>query len=183
MEAVGGLVLSADGSRLAWYGEDSMRPERVYTLDLARKGARPALVAEPAANELADVQLGRHETWDFTSASGTRILGDVYYPPEYTPGTSRSWPCIVFYYGGTSPVSREYGGRHRNLWAAHGYVVYVLQPSGATGFGQEFSSRHVNDWGLTTADEIIEAPAGSSTRTRSWTATASAASAPATAAS
>ena len=157
VEAVGGLVLSADGSRLGWYGEDAMRPERVYTLDLTRKGARPTLVAEPAAAELADVQLGRHETWDFTSESGTRILGDVYYPPEYTPETSRSWPCIVFYYGGTSPVSREYGGRYpKNLWAAHGYVVYVLQPSGATGFGQEFSSRHVNDWGQTTADEIIE---------------------------
>ena len=37
-----------------------------------------------------------------------------------------------------------------------GYVVYVLQPSGATGFGQEFSSLHVNDWGKIVSDEIIE---------------------------
>ena len=37
-----------------------------------------------------------------------------------------------------------------------GYVVYVLQPSGATGFGQEFSAVHVNDWGKTTTGEIIE---------------------------
>ena len=28
-----------------------------------------------------------------------------------------------------------------------GYVVYVIQPSGATGYGQEFSAYHVNDWG------------------------------------
>ena len=34
--------------------------------------------------------------------------------------------------------------------------MYVLQPSGATGFGQEFSTAHVNDWGKTTAGEIID---------------------------
>jgi acylaminoacyl-peptidase len=37
-----------------------------------------------------------------------------------------------------------------------GYVVYVLQPSGAIGYGQEYSARHVNAWGINTADEIIE---------------------------
>jgi dipeptidyl aminopeptidase/acylaminoacyl peptidase len=31
----------------------------------------------------------------------------------------------------------------------------VLQPSGAVGYGQEFSSVHVNDWGEITSAEII----------------------------
>ena len=35
-------------------------------------------------------------------------------------------------------------------------MVYVVQPSGAAGFGQEFAARHVNSWGLMTADDIIE---------------------------
>jgi len=34
-------------------------------------------------------------------------------------------------------------------------VVYVLQPSGAIGYGQEFSARHQNNWCKITADEII----------------------------
>jgi dipeptidyl aminopeptidase/acylaminoacyl peptidase len=37
-----------------------------------------------------------------------------------------------------------------------GYVVLTMQPSGTTGFGQEFSARHVNAWGKMTAGEIIE---------------------------
>jgi dipeptidyl aminopeptidase/acylaminoacyl peptidase len=41
------------------------------------------------------------------------------------------------------------------VYAALGYVVYTLQPSGTTGFGQEFAARHVNAWGEKTADEII----------------------------
>ena len=54
-------------------------------------------------------------------------------------------------------MTRDFGGRYpKNLYAAQGYVVYVLQPSGATGFGQEFSALHVNDWGIIVADEIID---------------------------
>ena len=63
---------------------------------------------------------------------------------------------IVYYYGGTTPVERTFGGRWQfNLYDENGYVVYVMQPSGATGFGQEFSARHQNNWGKITADEII----------------------------
>ena len=43
-----------------------------------------------------------------------------------------------------------------HVYAGLGYIVYIIQPSGATGFGQEFSARHVNAWGKLTADEIIE---------------------------
>jgi acylaminoacyl-peptidase len=42
------------------------------------------------------------------------------------------------------------------MYADHGYIVYVLQPSGTIGYGQAFSARHVNAWGINTADEIIE---------------------------
>jgi dipeptidyl aminopeptidase/acylaminoacyl peptidase len=34
--------------------------------------------------------------------------------------------------------------------------VYVLNPSGTTGYGQEFAARHVNAWGDYTANDIIE---------------------------
>ena len=62
--------------------------------------------------------------------------------------------------GGTSPITRDFGGRYpKNVWAAQGYIVYVPEPSGATGYGQEFAARHVNDWGEVTSRQIIEATA------------------------
>ena len=42
------------------------------------------------------------------------------------------------------------------MLAGQGYVVYVVEPSGAIGFGQEFAARHVNTWGQGSADDIIE---------------------------
>ncbi|UCH85191.1 MAG: S9 family peptidase, partial [Candidatus Latescibacterota bacterium] len=101
------------------------------------------------------VRLGKVEDWNFEASSGKTIVGRIHYPADFNP--NQKWPCIVYYYGGTSPVNRSFGGRYpKNLWSAFGYVVYVLQPSGAIGFGQEFSARHVNDWGITVAGEIIE---------------------------
>lgn len=64
---------------------------------------------------------------------------------------------IVNYYGGCSPVSRNFESRYpHHAYAALGYVVYVIEPSGATGFGQEFSARHVNTAGEGVAQDIIE---------------------------
>lgn len=134
-------------------GSGANQPWRAYTVDLARGRARDLL--DTTAGRYHDIKIGRVDDWNFTTEDGTEIVGRIHYPPDFDP--SRKWPCIVYYYGGTSPVSRSFGGRYpKNLWAAAGYVVYVLQPSGATGFGQEFSARHVNDWGKTTAGEIIE---------------------------
>jgi dipeptidyl aminopeptidase/acylaminoacyl peptidase len=101
------------------------------------------------------VEFGDVEEWNFISSQGTEIQGRVYLPVKFD--TSKKYPVIVYYYGGTNPVGRTFAGRYPfNLWAGAGNVVYVLQPSGATGFGQEFSAAHVNNWGITVADEIIE---------------------------
>lgn len=128
-------------------------PLRLYDVDLKKGRAR--MIFDPAEREFDGVELGRVENWDFTGASGRRIAGHIHYPPDFDPGMT--YPCIVYYYGGTSPTGRTFGGRYpKNLWAAHGYVVYVIQPSGATGFGQAFSAHHVNDWGEIVSGEIME---------------------------
>ena len=76
-------------------------------------------------------------------------------PPSFDP--NKKYPLIVYYYGGTTPTTRGITSPYcAQLFASRDYVVYVIQPSGAIGYGQEFSARHVNVWGERTADEIIE---------------------------
>ena len=128
-------------------------PQGLVTIDLRR--GRHTVIHNPGAEWFGDVRMGTVEQWSFTASSGKTIDGRVYLPPGFD--RNRQYPAIVNYYGGTSPVSRDFGGRYpMEYWAAHGYVVYVPQPSGATGYGQEFSAVHVNDWGKTTVDEIVE---------------------------
>ena len=133
-------------------GSSASIPPKAYILDLEKNKFR--LFKDPGKDYLAKVKFGKVERWTFKNRQNIEIEGRIYYPSGFDP--RRKYPCIVYYYGGTSPVTRDFGGRYpKNLYAAQGYVVYVLQPSGAVGFGQKFSSLHVNDWGIRVAEEII----------------------------
>ena len=112
-------------------------------------------LADPRSETYKNVVFGDTEDWNFTNRNGVEIEGRIYYPPDFDK--KKRYPLIVYYYGGTSPTSRSFGGRYpKNLFAAHGYIIYNLQPSGATGYGQDFSAAHVNNWGISVADEIID---------------------------
>ncbi len=148
----------ASNSRMAAYiGNKVNAPQRAYTLNL--RNDRFEVLEDPDAARYRHVVFGHVNEWDFTASTGVNIKGRYYLPPDFDP--EKKYPVIVYQYGGTNPVGRTFGGRYPfNLWAGNGYVVYVLQPSGATGFGQAFSAAHVNNWGKTVADEIIEATQG-----------------------
>jgi dipeptidyl aminopeptidase/acylaminoacyl peptidase len=154
LESVSRFSLSFDGSTLVYQGTSSSVPSRIYSLSL-RGRSRSELLSIQGAAQIETVDYGEVSDYDVVVSTG-EIKGRVYYPPYFD--AKKKYPAIVYYYGGTVPVTRSYGGRYpKELWASHGYVVYVPQPSGAIGFGQEFSSRHVNNWGVTVADEIIDA--------------------------
>ncbi|MBE0639213.1 MAG: S9 family peptidase [Bacteroidales bacterium] len=113
------------------------------------------VIAYSQVKQFEHVVFGKTEDWNFTNDAGVEIEGRVYYPPDFDK--SKQYPLIVFYYAGTTPTDRSFGGRYpKNMFAAQGYVVYTLQPSGAIGYGQDFSAAHVNNWGITVADEIIK---------------------------
>lgn len=153
VEVLGSVAIAENKPVAVYTGSGAADPPKAYALDLAKK--QPRLLLDPARDDFATVSLGEVKPWRFTNSRGTEIEGRVYYPPGFDP--AKKYPCIVYYYGGTVPVTRDFGGRYpKNLYAAQGYVVYVLQPSGATGFGQAFSALHVNDWGRIVADEIID---------------------------
>ena len=151
-DVINWIRLSGNEPYATYSGSGMSSPPRVSLLDL-NTGSSLELENTEKHN-YRNVVFGENMEWDFENSEGIRIPGRVYLPEDFDE--SKQYPLIVYYYGGTNPVSRSFGGRYPfNMYAANGYVVYVLQPSGATGFGQEFSARHVNNWGRTVADEII----------------------------
>ncbi len=145
--------VARDASVGVGLGQSPWVPQSLVAVDLAGSTAKG--LSHPADQWFASVGSGSIESWGVELSSGERLDGRVYLPPGFD--AQKKYPMIVYYYGGTSPVDRTFGGRYpKEWWAASGYVVYVLQPSGATGFGQAFSARHVNDWGKTSSQEIIE---------------------------
>ncbi len=153
VDIVSNISYSA-GSKIATYsGEGMSDPSKGYWLNLENHSS--SLIEDTESKNYKHVQFGKNMDWDYRTNDGVDISGRVYLPPDFDE--TKKYPLIVYYYGGIAPVSRRFGGRYPfNLWAGQGYVVYVLQPSGAIGFGQEFSAAHVNNWGITVTGEIIE---------------------------
>lgn len=139
--------------RLVIGGTSATQPQKLIRFDLQEGRMVELWNSKPLAyghNQLQAVQ-----EWNFTNKHGDEIEGRVYYPHNFDE--NQQYPALVYYYGGTTPVQRGFTGRYPfNLWANQGYVVYVLQPTGAIGYGQEFSARHVNAWGEYTAEDIIQ---------------------------
>jgi len=141
------------GDTVVLTGTGAVTPQKLVALDLT--GGTPRVLLDPGAERYADVSFGEVAPFVATLADGMELDGRVYYPLDYDP--ARKYPVIVYYYGGTFPITRDFGGRYpKNIWAGHDYFVYVPNPSGAVGYGQEFAARHVNDWGKLTAGEVIE---------------------------
>lgn len=137
----------------AYTGTSLGDPNKAWILDL--KTGENRLFDNTEDETYKHVSFGDSEDWDFTAGNGQTIKGYFLYPRNFNP--EKKYPLIVNYYGGTSPVEKSFGGRYPlDIWAGEDYVVYVPQPSGATGFGQEFSARHQNNWGIVTIEEIIE---------------------------
>lgn len=137
----------------SYTGSSTSNSSRAYLLNI--KGLKSELLSDPYADRLAQIDLGEVKEWNFVSSAGDTIHGRYYLPPHFDP--LKTYPMIVYYYGGTSPTQRTFESTYPlNVYAGMDYVVYAVNPSGTTGYGQEFSARHVNAWGKYTADEIIE---------------------------
>ena len=138
---------------MAYVGGGNTSAGVAYLYD--RKKGKSILLANPMQERLDEIELGEMQPWNFTAADGTVIEGMMCLPPSFDP--QKKYPLIVYYYGGTTPTTRGMTSPYSpQLFASRDYVVYVINPSGAIGYGQEFSARHVNAWGDWTADEIIE---------------------------
>lgn len=144
---------SQSASVAAYYGQDDYTSGVAYLFDMKKKNSR--LIADPMKPILDDIELGETHEWNFTASDGTTIHGKYCLPPSFAP--QKKYPLIVYYYGGTTPTVKGISNPYcAQLFASRGYVVYVVQPSGTLGYGQEFAARHVNAWGQRTADDIIE---------------------------
>ncbi|MCM1108300.1 MAG: prolyl oligopeptidase family serine peptidase [Clostridium sp.] len=141
------------GRWIAYVGESVSNGERLYLTQV--KSGKTRLIEDTGSRRLQGIELGECHDYNFINSRGDTIYGRFYLPPHFD--SSRRYPLIVNYYGGCTPTARLFESRYpHHAYAALGYVVYVVQPSGTYGFGQEFAARHVNAWGDYTADDIIE---------------------------
>ena len=144
--------MAAHAPVLAYLSYKTMEPASAYVYDLKSRKLQTFFDGREA---LGDAEIGTCEDWNFTNSKSDTVYGRLYLPKDFD--ATKKYPMIVYYYGGCSPVSRYFESPYApQYWNSLGYVAYILEPSGATGFGQEWASRHVNTAGRGPAEDIIE---------------------------
>lgn len=154
--------LAAHASVVGYLSYKTMEPASAYVMTLNSKAVANSKLSSlnsqlffDGKTALGDAEIGTCEDWNFTNSKGDTVYGRLYLPKDFD--ASKKYPMIVYYYGGCSPVSRYFESPYApQYWNSLGYVAYIIEPSGATGFGQEWASRHVNTAGRGPAEDIIE---------------------------
>lgn len=151
-EYIKSFSLASSAAEMAFSGQSASNADRLYKMNT--KALKSQLVDDLSARELKDVELGECKAWNYVNSRGDTLCCRYYLPPHFD--AAKKYPMIVNYYGGCSPTSRMFQSRYpHHVYAAMGYVVLVVNPSGATGFGQNFSARHVDTAGEGVAEDII----------------------------
>lgn len=127
-------------------------PSSIYRIPLADGTA--ALLDQPSAKVMAGpLAMPTWKSWQFTNSKSQKIEAWYWLPPGFD--STKTYPMIVHYYGGTLPMKKAFD--ERLVWlAANGYVVFMLNPAGTPGYGQQFANLHINDWGYPAGSDIIE---------------------------
>lgn len=147
----GEVTISHDGRWLAFSHQSLSRPAEIALDDLASSAqASPisAFIQLTHANkdQFSKIQMSEPEFVWFRGAEGARVQMWIVKPPNFDSG--KKYPLVFWVHGGPQGAFMDSWSYRWNaqLWAAQGYVLALPNPSGSTGFGQEFVNEISHDW-------------------------------------
>ncbi len=92
----------------------------------------------------------------YPGAAGKSVQAWVVKPPDFDP--EKKYPLLVLVHGGPQGAWTD-GWTYRwnaQVFASAGYVVFMPNPRGSTGFGQEFTDDINHDWGGRAFEDVMK---------------------------
>jgi len=152
--SVGDLRTTADGQTVVYTRNTIDQPAEIY-----RASAKDGSSSTPLTRSnpgLAVFNLRPAEKVWFDGARGTKIQAWVVKPPDFREG--RKYPLLYLVHGGPQNSWHD-GWTYRwnaEVFAAAGYVVFMPNPRGSTGFGQQFTDEISGDWAGTPYEDLMK---------------------------
>jgi len=100
-------------------------------------------------SELENKTLSPGEEFWFKGAADKDVQGWTIKPKGWKAGEKKKWPVILFIHGGPQGIwGDDWSTRwNPNVFAQQGYFIIMINPTGSTTFGQEFTDAISEDWG------------------------------------
>jgi dipeptidyl aminopeptidase/acylaminoacyl peptidase len=120
-------------------------PAELLTASTDGSGRRKLTTINDAA--MARYRLATAESISYTGAVNTPVQGWIVKPANFD--ASRKYPLLVLIHGGPQGAWNDSWGYRWNpqIFANAGYVVFMPNQRGSTGFGQKFVNDVSGDWG------------------------------------
>ena len=140
-----GLQITPDGKSLVFAHSTMAMPAEIYRADIDEGTTTPLTSANNSL--MAPFGLRKAEDVEWTGALGKKIHGFIVNPPNFDP--NRKYPLAVIIHGGPQSAFNDSWGYRWNpqVWVNDGYVAFLPNPRGSTGYGQQFVNDISADWG------------------------------------
>jgi dipeptidyl aminopeptidase/acylaminoacyl peptidase len=140
-----GLQITPDGKTLVYAHSTMAMPTEIFRTDIDEGAA--AQITNANGSLMTPFGLRKAEEVDWQGAGGTKIHGFIVKPANFD--TTRKYPLAVIIHGGPQSAFNDSWGYRWNpqIWANNGYVVFLPNPRGSTGYGQRFIDEISGNWG------------------------------------
>ena len=146
---------SEDLSKVAFILEDAKTPPELYVSSFPELSPQKISTSN---DRLVTLDLGESELISWTNSEGGRIEGQIIKPVGYQQG--KRYPMIMWLHGGPASCfsSRFANGTWHyptQVLAAQGYVIFMPNPRGSTGYGTAFRRALMKRWGEVDYDDVM----------------------------
>jgi dipeptidyl aminopeptidase/acylaminoacyl peptidase len=151
------LNLSRDGRTLVFSRTSATAPTEIFKVALTSPTAAGAVTQITRTNDaaLAKFYLPPAEELTWAGANGARVSGWRFKPINFQP--NKKYPLLVLIHGGPQGAWGDAWSYRWNpqIYASAGYMVFMPNPRGSTGFGQQFVDEISGDWAGKVYEDIM----------------------------
>ncbi len=139
------LNVSQNGETFIFTRHSLKRPIELYRAGSDGSGILQITKVNDVTLEKFGMKAAEEVTWE--GAASAKVHGFLVKPANFDP--AKKYPLVVLIHGGPQGAWNDAWSYRWNpqVFAAAGYVVFMPNPRGSTGYGQNFTDEISGDWG------------------------------------
>ncbi len=149
------VKVSPDGKKLYFEQQRNNLPTEIFSMNTYGSDIKQLTALNK--DRLSNIEMIPIETFWYIGANGKKQESILVKPPFFD--STKKYPLILLIHGGPQGHwSDDFHYRwNTQLFASKGYVVIAPNPTGSTGYGQEFTNEISGDWGGKAYTDIMNA--------------------------
>ncbi len=150
----GDVQVSADGKTLLFTRASLTAPAEIFRANADGTGVTAVTSLNTAFLQTFGLKAGESVT--YTGAGGATVQAWIVKPNGFQDG--RRYPLLYLVHGGPQGAWNDAWTYRWNaqVFASAGFVVFMPNPRGSTGFGQQFTDEISKDWGGRVFEDLVK---------------------------